>query len=305
MLFVLDLECQDWTSAFDEATLTQVLKRGDQWPRAPQARKLTDSEVELPRSLVEFPGFDQGLHERPRYGYSDAWQHFIAARAQRIVAPQSAHSPQSSSTVTGDPPVASFKAPHMPIAFTAPSTLAHGASPFPSFNTPPSIASRAGGPLFRSPAAPFSFTQAPFTSQVRPGFALFPARVPPATCPAGAEARAGETTAGQPTSPARRAQDTNASGSAPARTPMRQPVVLAPQASWTLLLELAAHPASPAAPPLDSNSSSAATTSPLPRPSNSDNAATAVPPSRQSARVHAPPLPSRPPSRQLPRPKPT
>ena len=43
MLYILDYERQDWTSAFDGATLTQVLKRGDQCPRSPQERELTDS----------------------------------------------------------------------------------------------------------------------------------------------------------------------------------------------------------------------------------------------------------------------
>ena len=43
MLYILDLDRQDWTSAFDEATLFQVLRRGDQWPRPPQALELTDA----------------------------------------------------------------------------------------------------------------------------------------------------------------------------------------------------------------------------------------------------------------------
>ena len=75
---------------------------------------------------------------------------------------------------------------------------------------------------------------------------------------------AGATTAGPPTSPTHRALDTNDSASVQAQTPSRQPVVMAPQTLWTLPPELAAPPASPA-PPLDSNnSSSAASTSPLP-----------------------------------------
>ena len=63
--------------------MMQVLKRGDLWPRPLQARKLTDPEVKLPRLLAEFPGYDQGLHERPRYGYSDVWQQCITARVQK------------------------------------------------------------------------------------------------------------------------------------------------------------------------------------------------------------------------------
>ena len=35
MLYIPDIDRQDWTSAFDGATFTQVLKRGDQWPRSP------------------------------------------------------------------------------------------------------------------------------------------------------------------------------------------------------------------------------------------------------------------------------
>ncbi len=64
MLYFLDTGLEDWTSAFDGACLTQVLKRGDPWPRPPQACELTDSVVELPCSLTEFPGYDQGHHER-------------------------------------------------------------------------------------------------------------------------------------------------------------------------------------------------------------------------------------------------
>ena len=105
MLYFLDFERQDWTSAFDGAILTQALQRGDQWPRPPQAHELTDSEVELFWSQVKFPWFDQGLHERPGYGYSDAWQHLFAVRSQRTAAPLSAYPPKSSSTILGDSPI--------------------------------------------------------------------------------------------------------------------------------------------------------------------------------------------------------
>ena len=37
MLYILDIDRQDWTNAFDGATLSQALKRGDHWPRPPQA----------------------------------------------------------------------------------------------------------------------------------------------------------------------------------------------------------------------------------------------------------------------------
>ena len=88
---------------------------------------------------------------------------------------------------------------------------------------------------------------------------------------------AGETTAGPPTSPARRALDTNASASSPVRTPSRQPVAIAPQAPWTLPPELAAPPASPAPPLGSSTGSSAATTSPLPHTSAAGNTAVGSP----------------------------
>ena len=85
---------------------------------------------------------------------------------------------------------------------------------------------------------------------------------------AGAEAEtptategAGITTTGPLISPAHRALDRNASATAPVQTPTRQPVVMAPQAPWALPPEVAAPPASQVAPPLDSSSRSAASTS--------------------------------------------
>ena len=58
----------------------------------------------------------------------------------------------------------------MPLAPPAFSTIAFGSDSSPSFAAPPAFASRAGDPLFRPPtAAPFSFMQAPFTFQARPG----------------------------------------------------------------------------------------------------------------------------------------
>ena len=114
MVYILELDRQDLTDAFDGATLTQVLRRSDQLPRPPQALELTDAQVELPRSLAEFTGFDQGLHERRRYGYSDVWQHFVTARALPAAASQASLFPQSSSTILGDSPIASQDASHAP-----------------------------------------------------------------------------------------------------------------------------------------------------------------------------------------------
>ena len=117
-------------------------------------------------------------------------------------------------------------------------------------------------------------------SETPPGVVNLESPEPPAFAPKaswGAPAAiegTGATTTGQP---ARRALDTNASESAPARTPSRQQVVLVPQAPWVLPSELAAPPASPVAPPLNSRSSSAATTSPLLQASTANGAASESP----------------------------
>ena len=169
MLYIKDIDRQDWTSAFDGATLTQILRRGDKWPRPPLALELTDAQVELPRSLAEFPGFDIGLHERPRYGYSDVWQHIVTPRALRAEASQASLLPQSSSTILGDSPVAYLNSPHMHLAFPVPSTFALGASSSRSFASHPTFTSRAGEHFFRPPVVPFSFMQAPFVFQARLG----------------------------------------------------------------------------------------------------------------------------------------
>ena len=153
MLYILDFERQSWISAFDGATLTQFLQRGDQWPCPPHARELTDPEVEIRQSMVKFPGFDQGHHKRRRYGYSDKLKHFTAARAQWTAAPQFAHPPQSSGTLRGDSFVAFLKAPQMPVASPAFSTIAFGAGWSPSLATMMAFASRAGDLLNRPPAA--------------------------------------------------------------------------------------------------------------------------------------------------------
>ena len=138
---------------------------------------MTNSAVQLSRSLVEFPGFEHGLHERHRYGYSDVWQHFIAARAQRTAAPYSVHLPQSSSTILGDSPLASLKAPHMPLAFPVRSKLSFGVSSSPSLATQPTFSKRDDEPFFRPPDAPFSLMQALFSFQARPG--AVPSALPP------------------------------------------------------------------------------------------------------------------------------
>ena len=174
MQYIFDHDRQDWTSAFDGATFTQVFRRCDQWPRPSQALELTNAQVELPWSLAKFPEFYQGLHERPRYGYSYVWQHFVTARALRAAASQASLLPQSSSTILGDYSFPSLNTPCMPLVFPAPSSLAFG-------GTPPSSVSRAGEHFFRPPAAPFSFMQEPFMFQARPGTA--PSAQPPGRSP--------------------------------------------------------------------------------------------------------------------------
>lgn len=49
----------------------------------PRYRELTDAAVELYWSFEALSGFELELHERPRYGYSDAWQGFVSALVQR------------------------------------------------------------------------------------------------------------------------------------------------------------------------------------------------------------------------------
>ena len=51
MLYNIDLEFQDWTSAFDATTFTHVQQRGEQWLCPPPARKSIKAEVEFPRTL--------------------------------------------------------------------------------------------------------------------------------------------------------------------------------------------------------------------------------------------------------------
>lgn len=81
MLFFFDVVWEDKICAFDGATLTQIQLRVDPWSRFMKCRSLTDTEVYLFRSLEEFPLFKYGLHKRPLYCYSDAWQSFVLARA--------------------------------------------------------------------------------------------------------------------------------------------------------------------------------------------------------------------------------
>ena len=99
--------------------------------------------------------------------------------------------------------------------------------------------------------------------------------------------RAGQTTAGPPTLHAPRALDTTTFASVIARTLSHQSVVMAPQAPLIIPPELAAPPAIPVAPPLDSsNSTIASSTSLLLQPSAAGNAAVGSP-DGLAARTHA------------------
>ena len=155
MLYFLETGRVAWTSAFDGACLTQVLKRGDPWPRPSQVREQIDSEVELPRSLAVFPGFDQGLHERPRYGYSNVWQQSVIARVQAAAVWLPPSHQSTSSTLVDISPVASLKAPHGPLIFSFLLMVAPGAGFSPAFNIPPAFASRTVETCFRLPAPLF------------------------------------------------------------------------------------------------------------------------------------------------------
>ena len=65
MLFSLDVELQDWVCLFDGATLTDLERFADSWPRPAISQPLTDEGVRLPRTLADFHGFELGRHESP------------------------------------------------------------------------------------------------------------------------------------------------------------------------------------------------------------------------------------------------
>ena len=74
MLFFLDVDCQDWLCLLDGATLKDVEQFGDPWPRPANSQPLTDKDVRLPRTLADFPYFERGRNESPRYGKSNLWR---------------------------------------------------------------------------------------------------------------------------------------------------------------------------------------------------------------------------------------
>ena len=121
-LFFLELQRADWICPFDGESITNALQH-DPWPRPSLFRALTEEEVRLPRTIEEFPGFENNLHEQPNYGFSGLWQAFVRERAQQtgIVIPpleisinpistQPVHNPLALSTSVTSP-ITSLKAP--------------------------------------------------------------------------------------------------------------------------------------------------------------------------------------------------
>ena len=102
MLFFLDVDLQDWVCLFDGATLTDLERYGEPWPRPANSQPLTDDDVRLPRTLGKFPDFKLGRHESPRYGYSNLWRDFSAEREKPTG--QSGQSPASANTAFASAP---------------------------------------------------------------------------------------------------------------------------------------------------------------------------------------------------------
>ena len=78
MLFFLDVDLHDWVCLFDGATLMDFEQLGEPWLRPANSLPLRDEEVRLSRILNEFPGFEQGRYDSPRYRLSNQWSEFIA-----------------------------------------------------------------------------------------------------------------------------------------------------------------------------------------------------------------------------------
>lgn len=123
MLYYLDLARQDRTSAFGpSAAARRSVAASPAYPRAEERRRRTSSVA--PR----IPGVRTGLHERPRYGYSDVWQGFddstrvqlAATASQPVKQPKTRPRP---SALTDSSSVALIKAPLMPLA--TPTTLTY------------------------------------------------------------------------------------------------------------------------------------------------------------------------------------
>ena len=121
-LFLLEVQRADWICPFDGESITNA-RQHDPWPHPSLFRALTEEEVCLPRTIEEFPGFENYLHEQPNYGFSGLWQAFVRERAQQtgIVIPlleisittnstQPIHNPLALS-ISVTSPIISLKAP--------------------------------------------------------------------------------------------------------------------------------------------------------------------------------------------------
>lgn len=147
-------------NAFDGATLTQVLQRGDQWLRPLQTREQTDATVKLTQSLNELFVFNQGLQKRPRYGYSVVWQHFNAARAQSAAAATSQVVQQPSRPLPG-----ALVDSSLVTSIKAPSTFV-SSDPALSLDQQPLYLERGSNMPICSSVPHFSFAQSSFHAQM-------------------------------------------------------------------------------------------------------------------------------------------
>ena len=75
-LLFLEVQRADWICPFNGESITNA-RQHDPWPRPSLFRALTEEKVHPPRTIEEFYGFDNNLHERPNYGFSGRWQAFV------------------------------------------------------------------------------------------------------------------------------------------------------------------------------------------------------------------------------------
>ena len=95
-LFILDVDLLDWACLYDSATVTDLDRFGDPWPRLENSQPLTDEDLRLSRTFANFSGLKLGRHKIPRYGYSDLSRDFISERGK----PAGQSSPSSASANT-------------------------------------------------------------------------------------------------------------------------------------------------------------------------------------------------------------
>ena len=111
--------------------------------------------------MAEFPGFDQGLHKRPRYGYSDVWQQYVTARVQAAAVSLPPPRQSTSSTLVDTSPVARPQAGAPPTVDRA-DTLSASRAPSPP-QRPLDLNSSTAAPAPMAPQQPVVLVpQAPF-----------------------------------------------------------------------------------------------------------------------------------------------